>query len=211
MLYICKVLKVFTLKRECVILLYEIGESMILIVGLGNIGKEYEHTRHNMGFDVIDKLADSIGVCFDKTGFKGTYVKTSYFDQDLILLKPSTYMNLSGDSVIEVMNFFKINIDDIIVIYDDMDTPIGHIKLKIKGSSGGHNGIKSIIARTGHEDFKRIKVGIGHPTFGVIDYVLNKPSKEEEIEILKAQDNAVNAIKVAIKESFNKAMTMYNK
>lgn len=211
MLYICKVLKVFTLKRECAILLYEIGESMILIVGLGNIGKEYEHTRHNMGFDVIDKLADSLGVCFDKTGFKGTYVKISYFDQDLILLKPSTYMNLSGDSVIEVMNFFKINIDDIIVIYDDMDTPIGHIKLKIKGSSGGHNGIKSIIARTGHEDFKRIKVGIGHPTFGVIDYVLNKPSKEEEIEILKAQDNAVSAIKVAIKESFNKAMTMYNK
>lgn len=184
---------------------------MILIVGLGNIGKEYEHTRHNMGFDVIDKLADSLGVSFDKTGFKGTYVKTNYFDHDLILLKPSTYMNLSGDSVIEVMNFFKIDIDDIIVIYDDMDTPIGHIKLKIKGSSGGHNGIKSIIARTGHEDFKRIKVGVGHPTFGVIDYVLNKPSKDEEIEILKAQDNAVSAIKVAIKESFNKAMTMYNK
>ena len=84
MLYICKVLKVFTLKRECVILLYEIGESMILIVGLGNIGKEYEHTRHNMGFDVIDKLADSLGVFFDKTGFKGTYAKISYFDHKIL-------------------------------------------------------------------------------------------------------------------------------
>lgn len=184
---------------------------MILIVGLGNKGKEYEHTRHNMGFDVIDKLADSLGVTFDKTGFKGEYTKTRYFDEEIVLLKPMTYMNLSGDSVIEIMNFFKISIEDIIVIYDDMDTPVGHIKLKIKGSSGGHNGLKSIIARTGHEDFKRVKIGIGHPLYGVIDYVLNKPNKEESLDIMKAQDNAVEAIKIAIKESFNKAMTMFNK
>lgn len=184
---------------------------MILIVGLGNIGKEYEHTRHNMGFDVADKFADALGVTFDKKGMKGEYSKAKYFDEDIIILKPQTYMNLSGDSVIEILNFFKISIDDMIVIYDDMDTPLGHIKLKLKGSSGGHNGIKSIIQRIGTQEFKRIKVGIGHPQYGIIDFVLNKPTKEEQALIDEAQDNAVSALKVAIKESFNKAMTMYNK
>lgn len=184
---------------------------MKIIIGLGNFGREYEHTRHNMGFDVIDKFADSLGVVFDKTGFKGTYCKTKYFDEDLILLKPSTYMNFSGESLIEAMNFYKITLEDVIVVYDDMDTPVGHIKLKIKGSSAGHNGIKSIIKCCGSEEFNRIKVGIGHPKFNSIDFVLSRPLKEEEALIEEAQDNAVSALKVALKESFNKAMTLYNK
>ena len=188
------------------------GVNVYLIVGLGNPGREYKHTHHNMGFDVVDKFADSLGVAFDRTDFKGLYVKARYMDNDLIILKPQTYMNLSGESIIQVLNFYKIPIENMIVVYDDMDTPLGHIKLKIKGSSGGHNGIKSIIANLGTEEFNRIKVGIGHPeSHNIIDYVLKRPSKEEEPLIYAAQKNAVEALKVALSDSFNKAMTMYNK
>ena len=144
---------------------------MYLIVGLGNPGKEYEHTHHNMGFDVVDKFIDSLGITFDKEAFKGVYTKCKYFDKDLIVLKPMTYMNLSGDSIIQVLNFYKIPVSNMIVIYDDMDTELGHIKLKIKGSSGGHNGIKSIINNLGTQEFKRIKIGTGHPRGNVVDFV----------------------------------------
>ena len=186
--------------------------SMKLIVGLGNPGRNYAHTRHNMGFDTIDKLADSWGVSIEKENFKGLYTKVKYFDEDVILLKPLTFMNLSGDSIISCMNFFKIDKKDLLVIYDDLDIKPGHLKLKESGSSGGHNGIKSIISNLGSEEFKRIRVGVGKPEFdSVIDYVLKKPSKEEQELIDEAQNNAVEAIKIYLKESFNKAMTLYNK
>ena len=186
--------------------------SMKLIVGLGNPGRNYAHTRHNMGFDTIDKLADSRGVSIEKENFKGLYTKVKYFDEDVILLKPLTFMNLSGDSIISCMNFFKIDKKDLLVIYDDLDIKPGHLKLKESGSSGGHNGIKSIISNLGSEEFKRIRVGVGRPEFdSVIDYVLKKPSKEEQELIDEAQNNAVEAIKIYLKESFNKAMTLYNK
>ena len=186
--------------------------SMKLIVGLGNPGRNYAHTRHSMGFDVIDKLADSWGVSIEKENFKGLYTKVKYFDEDVILLKPLTFMNLSGDSIISCMNFFKIEKKDLLVIYDDLDIKPGHLKLKESGSSGGHNGIKSIISNLGSEEFKRIRVGVGRPEFdSVIDYVLKKPSKEEQELIDEAQNNAVEAIKIYLKESFNKAMTLYNK
>ena len=186
--------------------------SMKLIVGLGNPGRNYAHTRHNMGFDTIDKLADSWGVSIEKENFKGLYTKVKYFDEDVILLKPLTFMNLSGDSIISCMNFFKIEKKDLLVIYDDLDIKPGHLKLKESGSSGGHNGIKSIISNLGSEEFKRIRVGVGRPEFdSVIDYVLKKPCKEEQELIDEAQNNAVEAIKIYLKESFNKAMTLYNK
>lgn len=186
--------------------------SMKLIVGLGNPGRNYAHTRHNMGFDTIDKLADSWGVSIEKENFKGLYTKVKYFDEDVILLKPLTFMNLSGDSIISCMNFFKIDKKDLLVIYDDLDIKPGHLKLKESGSSGGHNGIKSIISNLGSEEFKRIRVGVGRPEFdSVIDYVLKKPNKEEQELIDEAQNNAVEAIKIYLKESFNKAMTLYNK
>ena len=184
---------------------------MKLIVGLGNPGKEYEHTRHNMGYDAVDLFAFSLGFDIDKVGFKGLYTKVKYFNEDIILLKPTTYMNLSGDSIVLLKNYFKIDIEDIIIIYDDMDTKVGNIRLKIKGSSGGHNGIKSIIANLKTEEFKRIRVGIGKPAFNIIDYVLSKPSSEEQELINKALNDAVDALKISIKESFNKAMTIYNK
>src|SRR5574344_2376276 len=115
-------------------------------------------------------------------------------------------MNLSGDSIVLLKNYFKIDIEDIIIIYDDMDTKVGNIRLKIKGSSGGHNGIKSIIANLKTEEFKRIRVGIGKPVFNIIDYVLSKPSSEEQELINKALQDAVDALKISIKESFNKAV-----
>ena len=185
---------------------------MKLIIGLGNFGKEYEHTRHNMGFDVVDKFATSLGEDIDKKGFSSLYLKTKYWDEDIILLKPQTYMNNSGIAVRQVMDYFKIDISDIVVIYDDMDIEVGHLKLKENGSSAGHNGIKSIISNLGNrQDFKRIRVGIGAPSYDKTNFVLGKPSKEEQDKIDEAQDSAVKALKVYIKEgSFNKAMSLYN-
>ena len=184
---------------------------MKLIVGLGNIGREYEGTRHNIGFMVADELAKRWGVSTWKNE-RNAMCAEYRMPEKVFLIKPTTYMNLSGESIIQVLNFYKIPIENMIVVYDDMDTPLGHIKLKIKGSSGGHNGIKSIIANLGTEEFNRIKVGIGHPeSHNIIDYVLKRPSKEEEPLIYAAQKNAVEALKVALSDSFNKAMTMYNK
>lgn len=184
---------------------------MKLIVGLGNYGKEYEHTRHNMGFDVVDKFAESLGEDIDKSGFHSLYKKLKYFDEDIILVKPQTYMNNSGITVKEIKDYFKIELEDIIIVYDDMDIQIGHLKLKNNGSSAGHNGIKSIIQHLGTQEFKRIRVGIGSPNYNVIDFVLTKPNKEDQELIDESQKNAVEALKISIKESFNKAMTLYNK
>lgn len=183
---------------------------MKLIVGLGNFGKEYEHTRHNMGFDVLDKFADSLGTNIDREGFHSLYIKAKYMDEDVFLVKPQTYMNNSGVAVREIMNYFKINIEDLIVVHDDMDIKQGHLKLKLNGKSAGHNGIKSIISNLGSEEFKRVKVGIGSPTYDTIDFVLTKPKGEDKELIDQALENAVSALKVAIKDSFNKAMSLYN-
>ena len=116
---------------------------MKLIVGLGNPGKEYERTRHNVGFMVIERLAQEMNVSISNSKFKGEYVKLKYKGEDIILLKPMTYMNLSGESVIQVMKFFKLDIQDLLVIYDDLDMPTGKLRLRESGSAGGHNGIKN--------------------------------------------------------------------
>ena len=185
--------------------------NLYLIVGLGNFGKEYEHTRHNMGFDTIDKLADSFGLDIDSDGFHGKYTKFKYHDNNVILLKPTTYMNNSGISVSEIMKYFKIEIENVLIIYDDMDFEPGIIKLKNKGSSGGHNGIKSLIQYLGTDEFKRIRVGVGKFKYNIIDYVLSRPNKEDQEKIDDAQDRAVKAIKVFLTEGFDKAANIYNK
>jgi len=184
---------------------------MKLIVGLGNPGKKYEHTRHNMGFETVDKIADAFGISIDKEGFKGVYVRTKFMGNDLILLKPSTFMNLSGESVLDMANYFKIEVEDIYVIYDDMDFDPGKMKIKLDGSSAGHNGIKSIISCLGSDHFVHVRIGTGKPTYDTIDYVLGKPTKEERVLINEAQDRAVEAIKCSLKENINKAMSLYNK
>ena len=180
---------------------------MKLIVGLGNPGKEYAGTRHNCGFMVIDRLASKLNVDVDQNKFKGLYAKVKYHGEDIILLKPQTYMNLSGESVNAVMNFFKIDKEDLLVIYDDLDMPVGKLRLRKTGSAGGHNGIKNIIAHLNSQDFKRIRVGIDrHKYMNVADYVLSRFSKVESEAIEQGIENAANAVLDYLDNDFNHAM-----
>lgn len=184
---------------------------MKLIVGLGNPGKQYENTRHNMGFIVLDSLADSLGLTIDKNDFKGLYLRTKYLGEDIILFKPQTYMNLSGEAVVQIVNFFKIDLEDIIVIFDDLALTPGNIRLRLNGSSGGQKGIENIIKLLGTEQIKRIRIGIGQAQFDTVDHVLSKPTLEEKKQLDVAILNAVNAIKDSIKKDFHYAMSIYNK
>ncbi|MBN3534799.1 aminoacyl-tRNA hydrolase [Mycoplasma procyoni] len=153
---------------------------MKLIVGLGNPGDEYKNTKHNVGFWVLDKIASDLNLEFDKNKFNGLFVKT----EDYILAKPQTYMNLSGEFVSSLASFFKINIDDILVIYDDMDFKIGQAAIKNNGSPAGHNGMKNIIEKLGTDQIKRLKIGIGRPADkNNKNYVLS-PFSDSEKEIL---------------------------
>ena len=183
---------------------------MVLIVGLGNPGTKYALTRHNMGFRVIDLLSEETGIEVSKEVFNGLLGRGKIFDNDVLLFKPTTYMNLSGTAVQQVVHYFKVDIDDIIVCYDDMALAPGVIRMRIQGSSGGQKGIQNIIEQLGTDKIKRIRVGIGEPSDNAIDYVLGKPSKEEEPLIEGAIIRAVEAIKEALKSSFEKAMTKYN-
>ena len=184
---------------------------MKLIVGLGNPGKKYEQTRHNMGFDTVDLFAELAKIDIDKEAFKGLVGRGKVFDEDVYLLKPQTFMNLSGESVREIVNYFKINIEDVIIIYDDMALEPGKIRLRASGSSGGHKGMQNIIDQLGTEEIKRIRIGIGESTDDTIDYVLSKPLKEERPLIDEAIKNAVEALKEILKSNFEKAMTNFNR
>lgn len=183
---------------------------MRLIVGLGNPGKEYENTRHNCGFKVIDSFADEIGVEFNKNDFDGTYAKFKLDDEDIILFKPLTYMNLSGTAVQKIVHFFKIDLENIVVIYDDMAIKPGEIRLRLEGSSGGQKGIQNIIDCLGSQKIKRIRIGIGEPEYNAIDYVLGKPTKEEKLKIDFAIEKAVKALKEYLNHDFQNAMSKYN-
>jgi len=162
---------------------------MKLIIGLGNPGKEYENTRHNTGFMVLDRLSEKLNIEMTQNKFKGLYGKSKYKGEDVILLKPQTYMNLSGESVRQVMDFFKINQEDILVIYDDLDMPVGKLRLRQSGSAGGHNGIKNIILHTGSQNFNRIRVGIDRSKYIklliMFYHVLQKMNKMLSIKGLK--------------------------
>lgn len=184
---------------------------MKLIVGLGNPGVKYENTRHNAGFMVLDRIAQMTDQSISKKKFEGSYVKTKLRGEDVILLKPETYMNLSGFSVRACMDFFKIDRKDILVIYDDLDTPVGSIRLKTKGSAGGHNGMKSVIGSVLGEDFNRIRVGIGRdPKIKIIDYVLTKFRADEVEDLNKAIDQAAKAALFSLNHTFEQTMNRYN-
>ncbi len=186
---------------------------MKLIVGLGNPGLQYAKTRHNMGFQAIDRLADRLGVLIDRERFDGQYclVSDPRFGEHFLLLKPLTYMNLSGKAVVQLASFFKIPASDIIVCYDDLDTKPGDIRLREKGSSGGHKGMQSIIDALSTSDIKRVKVGIGkNPLIPVVDYVLGKPSKDEAPLIDEALDRAAEALEYALFRPFEETMSRFN-
>ena len=181
---------------------------MILIVGLGNPGKQYEQTRHNLGFDVIDYMANKYNIDVNREKFKGICGEGFIENKKVILLKPLTYMNLSGESIRELANFYKLEDDEIIVVYDDISLDIGRLRIREKGSAGGHNGIKSIIQNLGGDKFPRVKVGVGQPKDNLVNHVLGKFSKEDREHIEKVipvvSDAIVEIVKNDAKESMNK-------
>ena len=181
---------------------------MILIVGLGNPGKQYEQTRHNIGFDVIDYMANKYNIDVNREKFKGICGEGFIENKKVILLKPLTYMNLSGESIRELANFYKLEDDEIIVVYDDISLDIGILRIREKGSAGGHNGIKSIIQNLGGDKFPRVKVGVGQPKDNLVNHVLGKFSKEDREHIEKVipvvSDAIVEIVKNDAKESMNK-------
>ncbi len=183
---------------------------MKLFVGLGNPGIKYQATRHNMGFMVIDNLADSLGVDIDKNDFKGRYARFKYKGEDIILFKPLTFMNLSGEALVAIRQFFKVELVDIVVVFDDMDLEPGQIRLRLNGSSGGQKGMKNIIDLLGSTEIKRIRVGIGKPTYNSVDYVLGRASGEEKEKLDEAVNMASKALKDTLDYGFLHAMAHFN-
>ncbi|MEQ6377526.1 aminoacyl-tRNA hydrolase [Bacillaceae bacterium S4-13-56] len=185
---------------------------MKCIVGLGNPGRKYESTRHNIGFLVIDELLRRNGWALDKHKFNGDYTVENLHGEKILLLKPQTYMNLSGESIRPMMDFYQIEPQDITIIYDDLDLPPGKIRLRQKGGHGGHNGIRSTIDHLGTKEFNRIRIGIGRPTppMPVTDHVLGQFFKEEVDEILHSIKNAADACESWAQKPFIEVMNDYN-
>ena len=185
---------------------------MKLIIGLGNPGKPYEHTRHNIGFDVIDELANKWNAPLNQSKFNGMYAVAHRPEGKVILLKPLTYMNLSGECVRPLMDYFDIDVEDIIVIYDDLDLETGKLRLRGKGSAGGHNGIKSLIQHLGTQEFNRIRVGVSRPPAGmqVADYVLSKFSKDDQPIVNDAIEKSCEAVEMSLAKPFLEVMNRFN-
>lgn len=184
---------------------------MYIIVGLGNPGKKYENTRHNMGFLTIDRMAEEYGISVDKIKFKALVGEGRIAGQRVVLVKPQTYMNLSGQSVQEIMHFYKEDIENLIVIYDDLDIPAGKIRVRKKGSAGTHNGMRNIVQMLADDGFPRIRVGIGGEKKGdLIDFVIGGVSKSEMELLREATVQASKAAAAIIEKGIEKAMNEYN-
>jgi peptidyl-tRNA hydrolase, PTH1 family len=185
---------------------------MKLIVGLGNPGPEYARTRHNMGFIGIDSLADALSIRVDKSKFQSLVGETVVKGEKVVLAKPLTYMNLSGQAVRAMFDWYKPELQEFVVLFDDMDIPLGQIRLRMKGSAGGHNGIKSIIQHLGTQEFYRIKMGIGRPKegFDVIKHVLSTFLKEEIPFVEESVKKTVDATLFFLENSFELTMNRFN-
>jgi PTH1 family peptidyl-tRNA hydrolase len=183
-----------------------------LVVGLGNPGPKYAGTRHNVGFDCIDYCAEQVGIELDQSKFKGVFGKGMINGEKVILLKPLTYMNLSGESVRPLMDYFNIDVEDVLIIYDDMDLPVGKIRLRQKGSAGGHNGIKSLIQHLGTPEFKRIRVGVDRPQNGesIVNYVLGTYRPEEREHVEQAIIQSSKAVEAWTTKTFLEVMNEFN-
>ena len=187
---------------------------MYILVGLGNPGREYQNTRHNIGFDVIDKLADEERISLLEKKHKAIIGKGIIAGHKVILAKPQTFMNLSGESVRELTDYYKIDETcEIIVISDDVSLDVGQIRIRKKGSAGGHNGLKSIIAHFGHDNFLRVKMGVGEKpkNYDLADYVLGHFTQEERKIMDEAAARATKAIRLLLTEGPDPAMNQYNK
>ena len=184
-----------------------------LIVGLGNPGPEYAKTRHNVGFRCLDLLAEKLGVRVDKAKFQGLYGQTDYHGNRLYLLKPLTYMNLSGRSVLQLSAFFQVPPQRIIVLFDDISLEPGRLRVRPNGSAGGHNGINSIIAELGSQEFPRVKLGVGakpHPDFDLAAWVLSTFSAQEEKALLVSLENGAQAALTIIDQGTAAAANNFN-
>lgn len=184
---------------------------MKLIVGLGNPGKEYQNTRHNIGFMAIDELATYLKTDISDNKFSGLYSKINYNNEQIILLKPQKYMNLSGEVVASFVNYFKIEVEDILVISDDLDLPLAKLKLKYKGSCGGHNGLKNIEQHLNTQEYKRIKIGISNNNLiDTKDYVLGHFSKEEKEQIDETIKKIPSIFEDYLTNNYDIVMSKYN-
>ena len=183
-----------------------------LVVGLGNPGQKYANTRHNMGFLTVDLLAEEAGVQLNKVKFKSAYNILRFAGARCLVMKPQTYMNLSGEAVREAAQFYKIPPERILVIYDDVSLPVGKLRVRPSGSAGGHNGIKNIIAHLGTQDFPRVKIGTGAPGEGgdMIDWVIGVPSQADRKILLETFHRAIEAAACIIEHGCQKAMNDFN-
>lgn len=183
---------------------------MYLVVGLGNPGREYEGTRHNVGFEVVDDISKKLDFTVSRIKFKGLVGEKTIGNEKCIFLKPSTFMNLSGESVREAADFYKIPPENIIIVYDDVSIELGRIRIRTSGSDGGHNGMKSIIYQLSSDLFPRVRVGIGSPNYDMISYVLGKFMPEEKECISKTLTKASDAVLEIIENGLQSAMNKYN-
>ncbi|EJQ42947.1 TPA: aminoacyl-tRNA hydrolase [Bacillus thuringiensis] len=199
-------LRLFVSKKE------SSGTRMKLIVGLGNPGREYELTRHNIGFMAIDELAKRWNISLNEQKFKGIFGAGFVNGEKVILLKPLTYMNLSGESIRPLMDYYKIDVEDFVVLYDDLDIPVGKLRLRMKGSAGGHNGVKSTISHLGTQEFQRIRMGIDRPKNGmkVVDYVLGRFTSEEIPDVSHSIEKAADACEEWLNKPFLQIMNTFN-
>ena len=184
-----------------------------VIVGLGNPGKKYENTRHNIGFVTAQKIIDEYSATPLRTKFKAEVYEARIKDNRVLIVMPQTFMNNSGEAVRDILNFYKIDISSVIIIFDDISLPVGNIRIRRNGSAGGHNGIKSIINLTGSSEYKRVKIGVGqkpHPDYDLADWVLGKFPKTDEAKLAVAVDNAVAATVTIITDNIDSAMNKYS-
>ena len=188
------------------------GGADWLIVGLGNPGTKYENTRHNAGFMMVDALAESIGCEVRRIKFKGLYGKGKIAGQNVVLLKPSTFMNLSGQSVTDAMNFFHIPPERVLILFDDISLDVGRTRIRSKGSDGGHNGVKNIIYLSGSDKFPRMKIGVGHKPEGwdLADWVLSRFTKDEMKLLEGVAKNVCEAVELIVTGHTDRAMNRFN-
>lgn len=187
-------------------------EKLTIIVGLGNPGKKYENTRHNVGFSTIDVLSDKLGIKVNRLKHKALTGDGTIKGERVILVKPQTFMNLSGESINEIAEWYKLPMENLIVIYDDVDIPVGTIRIRPKGSSGTHNGMRSVIYQLRSDEFPRIRIGIGKAPeeWNLADYVLSRFNAEEAVDVAKSIERAADAASVIVKSGIETAMNLYN-
>jgi len=185
---------------------------MYVVAGLGNPGLLYKRTRHNAGYQALELLADNLQIRLKKRGFNGVYGEGTFRGERVVLIKPTTYMNLSGDCIRAVMNFFKCPVEHLIVLYDDIELPVGSLRIRDKGGAGTHNGMRSIIGSLGSESFPRVRIGVGSQNgTDLRKHVLGKPKKDEQTVLASAFGDAADAVCMIIEGKLPQAQAEYNK